>query len=104
METEKGQYQIQHSIPELFWFHNQSNGNCFIFSEFDALARYCSKYTGSIPVILLLGFFTSTAMQRWFSTMAQMPGIAKNATVFTMSLKEDLPEVFNSFTSSIIPK
>jgi len=76
------------SLTLIYDFALDGNGK----SEFDALARYCSKYTGSIPVILLLGFFTSTAMQRWFSTMAQMPGIAKNATVFTMSLKEDLPE------------
>lgn len=30
---------------------------------FDDVAAYCSKYTSSVPIILLLGFFTSTTMQ-----------------------------------------
>ena len=32
-------------------------------SDFEAIAAYCSKYTSSLPIVLLLGFFTSTSMQ-----------------------------------------
>ena len=32
-------------------------------SDFEAIAAYCSKYSTSLPIILLLGFFTSTSMQ-----------------------------------------
>ncbi len=34
-----------------------------LFSDFDAIAAYCTKYTSTIPILLLLGFFTSTSMQ-----------------------------------------
>jgi len=60
--------------------------------EFEAVALYCSRYTSSIPVILLLGFFTSTAMQRWFTTQTSVPGTARAITVFTLSLKESTPD------------
>nr|SVE77385.1 EOG090X0KP6 [Daphnia lumholtzi]SVE78010.1 EOG090X0KP6 [Daphnia lumholtzi] len=30
---------------------------------FEDISAYCSKYTSSLPIILLLGFFTSTSMQ-----------------------------------------
>jgi len=62
-------------------------------SAFMALASYCSKYTSSIPVIFLLGFFTSSALNRWFSTQTSIPGTAKIITVFTMTLKDDAVDV-----------
>ena len=61
-----------------------------ISRDFEAIAQYCSKYTGSIPVILLLGFFTTTAMQRWFSMYNSIPGTARIITAFTMSLKDNI--------------
>jgi hypothetical protein len=41
--------------------------------------------------MVMLGFFTSTAMQRLYSM--QTPGTAKSTTIFVLSLKPNLPEV-----------
>lgn len=43
--------------------------------------------------MIILGFFTTTAMQRLFAMQNTIPGIAKSTTVFLLSLKPDLPEV-----------
>ncbi|KAK4016896.1 bestrophin-3 isoform X1 [Daphnia magna] len=57
--------------------------------DFEAIAAYCSKYTSSLPIVLLLGFFTSTSMQRWFSVFNTMPGTAKVIAIFVLALKEN---------------
>lgn len=61
-------------------------------ANFDALARYVAKYGVSIPVVLLLGFFNSVAMGRWFSMVSSVPGTSKIITQFIVTLKDDLPE------------
>lgn len=60
-------------------------------ASFDALAHYVSKYSVSIPVALLLGFFNSVAMGRWFSIVSSIPGTSKIITQFIVTLKDDLP-------------
>ncbi|XP_046445783.1 bestrophin-4-like isoform X1 [Daphnia pulex] len=58
--------------------------------NFRVLAEHCSRYSGSINLMVLLGFFTSTAMQRLYSM--QTPETDQSITVFIFSLKPDLPE------------
>ena len=75
----------------------------FLFSDFEAIAQYCARYTSSMPVILLLGFFTSTAMTRWFMAQTNIPGTGRPISVFCISLKETAPEVifyYYFFTSA----
>merc|ERR1712071_34953 len=60
-------------------------------ASFQGLAFYVSKYGVSIPVVLLLGFFNSAAMKRWFSIVASIPGTNKIITKFIATLKEDVP-------------
>lgn len=43
--------------------------------------------------MLMLGFFTSTAMQRLFAMQITMPGTAKVITNYVMSIKPNMPEV-----------
>ena len=43
--------------------------------------------------MIMLGFFTSTAMQRLFTMQTTIPGTAKSITLFISSLKSDIPEV-----------
>lgn len=59
--------------------------------NFRVLAEHCSRYSGSINLMVLLGFFTSTAMQRLYSM--QTPETDQSITVFILSLKPNLPEV-----------
>ena len=61
-------------------------------ASFEALARYVSKYGVSIPVVLLLGFFNSVAMGRWFSMVSSIPGTSKIITQFIVTLKDDLAD------------
>jgi hypothetical protein len=43
--------------------------------------------------MIMLGFFTNTALHRLFTMQMTTPGTAKTTTVFIMSLKQDLTEV-----------
>ena len=61
-------------------------------AKFDAVASYLARYTSSLPVVLLLGFFTSTALNRWFNTMQNMPGTHRPISLFVTSLKDDAPD------------
>ena len=61
-------------------------------ANFDAVASYLARYTSSLPVVLLLGFFTSTALNRWFNTMQNMPGTHRPISLFVTSLKDDAPD------------
>lgn len=65
------------------------------FRTFEAVARYCSRNSTSINFIIMLAFFTSTALQRLFTMHTMMPGTAKVITLFAMSIKPNLPEVKN---------
>ena len=61
-------------------------------TSFKSLAGYLSKYSVTIPVVLLLGFFNSAAIKRWFSMVSSIPGTSKIITRFIVSLKDDLPD------------
>lgn len=61
-------------------------------TSFDAVASYLARYTSSLPVVLLLGFFTSTALNRWFNMLQIMPGTNRAIALFVVSLKDDIPD------------
>nr|CAH0107630.1 unnamed protein product [Daphnia galeata] len=63
-----------------------------IFIVFVALAKYCNKNSNSINLMIMLTFFTTTAMQRLFAMQTMIPGTAKVITFFILSLKPNLPE------------
>lgn len=47
----------------------------------------------TVNIIIMLAFFTSTAMQRLFTMHLMMPGTAKIITFYAMALKPGIPEV-----------
>ncbi|XP_057370264.1 bestrophin-2-like isoform X1 [Daphnia carinata] len=59
---------------------------------FEALAKYCLKNSNSINVMIMLTFFTTTAMHRLFAMQTMIPGTAKVITFFILSIKPNLPE------------
>ncbi|XP_046447356.1 bestrophin-2-like isoform X1 [Daphnia pulex] len=61
-------------------------------TAFVALAKYCNKNSNSINLMIMLTFFTTTAMQRLFALQTMIPGTAKVITYFILSLKQNLPE------------
>lgn len=61
--------------------------------SFEAVARYCVKNANAINLMIMLAFFTSTAMQRLFAIQTTMPGTAKVIAFFAMALKPNIPEV-----------
>lgn len=63
---------------------------------FENVALCCAKYADSIPVVLFLGFFTGTVMQRWWAVYAAIPGTGKIITLATYYLKRNNPEVIIS--------
>ena len=65
----------------------------FCTRHFEALTAYFARYTRSFNWMIMLGFFTNTALHRLFTMQMTTPGTAKTTTVFIMSLKQDLPEV-----------
>ncbi|XP_046438524.1 bestrophin-3-like isoform X1 [Daphnia pulex] len=56
---------------------------------FEKIALCCAKYADSIPVVLFLGFFTGTVMQRWWAVYAAIPGTGKIITLATFYMKRD---------------
>nr|CAH0106158.1 unnamed protein product [Daphnia galeata] len=69
----------------------------FILNEdgkknFRVLAEHCTGYSRSLNIMIVLGFFTSTTMQRLFNMQITIPGTSKSITMFILSLKPDLPE------------
>lgn len=60
--------------------------------NFEALAREVGKYTTSLPVVLLLGFFTSSALNRWFLITNNMPGTSRPISAFIVSLQAETPD------------
>jgi hypothetical protein len=64
------------------------------YRTFEALAKYCLTNPPSpTNLIIMLSFFTTTAMQRRFSVQISMAGTAKLISVFIMGIKPNLPEV-----------
>ncbi|EFX89350.1 hypothetical protein DAPPUDRAFT_220501 [Daphnia pulex] len=81
-------YLIYVSITLFYAFALDTGGQ----ANFDAVASYLARYTSSLPVVLLLGFFTSTALNRWFNIMSSMPGTNRAITLFVVSLKDDVAD------------
>ena len=63
------------------------------FRVFDAVGVYCTRYVKSLNLVIMLGFFTTTAMQRLFTIQNMIPGTAKVISFFINTLKPNLPEV-----------
>ncbi|EFX79869.1 hypothetical protein DAPPUDRAFT_104014 [Daphnia pulex] len=60
---------------------------------FEALAKYCMTNPPSpTNLIIMLSFFTTTAMQRRFSVQINMAGTSRLISVFVMGLKPNLRE------------
>ncbi|XP_046636021.1 bestrophin-4-like [Daphnia pulicaria] len=60
--------------------------------HFEAMTRYISKSASTLNLMIMLGFFTSTALQRLFTMQTAIPGTAKIISMFMMSLKTDLTQ------------
>lgn len=71
---------------------------------FDDIAKYCWKNSSSINLSIMVAFFTSTAIQRMFSSLTAMPGTYSNTCLFIMSLKPNIPEVGSSFVWELSDK
>ena len=56
-------------------------------ARFELVTVYFSRFN-NLPAQFLLGFFTSIALNRWFSTIQSMPGTSRVITVFIVSVKD----------------
>ena len=61
-------------------------------------------YSRSLNIMIVLGFFTSTTMQRLFNMQITIPGTSKSITMFILSLKPDLPEVYIDVIQTLMVK
>lgn len=61
-------------------------------ANFEAVARELSRTTSSMPIVLLLGFFTSSALNRWFSVINTLPGTSRPISAFILSLQNTAPD------------
>ena len=61
-------------------------------SNFNAMASYFAKYISVLPVSLIIGYFTATALSQWATTVKAIPGVVKPIVVFIGSLKRGIPE------------
>ena len=61
-------------------------------SNFNAMASYFAKYISVLPVSLIIGYFTATALNQWATTVKAIPGVVKPIVVFIASLKRGIPE------------
>lgn len=59
---------------------------------FKKVAKRCAEHSSSINLAIMLGFFTSTAIQRLFTTLITMPGTYSTTAIFSMALKPNVPE------------
>ncbi|EFX72123.1 hypothetical protein DAPPUDRAFT_326521 [Daphnia pulex] len=94
------------SIYKLVWKHFVGYFVCYLWltilyefalnetqrRHFEAMARYISKSASTLNLMIMLGFFTSTALQRLFTMQTAIPGTAKIIAMFMMSLKTDLTQ------------
>ena len=60
--------------------------------QFDAAASFLARNNSSLPIALVLGFFTSTALNRWFNTLQSMMGTNMVIVRFITAIKEDVPD------------
>ena len=62
-------------------------------SNFNAMASYFANNNFVLPVVgLIIGYFTSTALNQWTTTVKAIPGIGKPIVVFMASLKRGIPK------------
>ena len=61
-------------------------------SNFNAMASYFAKYMSVLPLNLIIGYFTATALNQWATTVKAIPGVVKPIVVFIASLKRGIPE------------
>ncbi|EFX72128.1 hypothetical protein DAPPUDRAFT_326538 [Daphnia pulex] len=80
------------SVYQLLWKHMIVYGIVFISlsilykhllnetgrKNFRVIAEHCTGYSRSINLMIMLGFFTSTAMQRLFTMQTTIPGTGSN--------------------------
>ena len=57
-------------------------------SNFNAMASYFAKYMSVLPLNLIIGYFTATALNQWATTVKAIPGVVKPIVVFIASLKK----------------
>lgn len=60
--------------------------------DFDSVATYISQFVPGLPMIMVLGFFTSTALSRWYNTANLIPGTNRIIKLFIQSVNEGVPE------------
>ena len=100
--------QVLISVLVMFFFLNFCYLYLFLFgrccSVFEMVALCCEKYCNAIPVVLMLGFFTGTVMQRWWAVYNAIPGTAKIITLATLHLKKDKADVLNIVKLVMIEK
>lgn len=78
-------------MDSLLWKNDELYS--FNHSSFEMVALCCAKYADSIPVVLMLGFFTGTVMQRWWAVYNTIPGTAKIITLATFYMKRSHADV-----------
>ena len=65
----------------------------FSIRFFASVSEYCARYAPTTALNVLLGFLTSTAVNRYLSVHRDLPGTAKALTYLVSSLKDDTPNV-----------
>lgn len=60
--------------------------------SFNDFSTYLSQQVTTLPMMLVMGFFTSTALSRWYGTANMIPGTNRIIKTFIESVKEDVPE------------
>lgn len=60
--------------------------------SFNDFSTYLSQQVTTLPMMLVMGFFTSTALSRWYGTANMIPGTNRIMKTFIESVKEDVPE------------
>lgn len=56
-------------------------------TRFELVTIYFSRFN-NLPAQFLLGFFTSIALNRWFSVIQSMPGTSRVISVYIVSVKD----------------
>ena len=81
------------SSHRVWWLNKSILKQDSYYSSFEMVALCCAKYADSIPVVLMLGFFTGTVMQRWWAVYNTIPGTAKIITLATFYMKRSHADV-----------
>lgn len=76
-------------------------------AQFESVLSYFQRHASNIPIVLMLGFFTSTSLSRWFDTMRDIPGTSQVILIFTQSLQgkkyiQDGREILDRYTRYVL--